>query len=229
MQQKCLGQLVRWVSVGFLSLAASALIAPSYAAGYAYVNAAVYMRAGPRIGFPILTTVYPGSGVYVHGCLSDYAWCDVSFSGERGWIDAAYLDYPYDNEFLPIVNYGPYLGIAIFSFNIGGYWRQHYFHRLWYRDRDRFRARFGLNARRGLAMRHRQFQQPRNWRQHQRQQNFRNRQEPSRRFRAPDRRDRSASRQLRFKQDSRMRRKNTRQDRRQERVDTKTRSMQQQR
>lgn len=220
MQTKSGNRRLRWFSAVIFGLALYAVITPVWAAGYAYVNAAVYLRAGPRIGFPILTTVYPGSGVYVHGCLSDYVWCDVSFSGERGWMDAAYLDYPYNNEFVPIINYGPYLGIAVFSFNIGGYWRQHYFHRRWYRDRDHFRARFGPNGRHGVQMRHRQFQQPWNWRQRQRHQNFRGRSGSGHPLRIPDRRNRSVAPHPRAQRHLR------RKDQRKERVLEKTRSMQ---
>lgn len=210
-------RLLRWIAAGVFVLCAWGVATPTRAAGYAYVNAAVYLRAGPRIGFPILTTLYPGSGVYVYGCLSDYAWCDVTFSGERGWVDAAYLDYPYNNGFAPIIDYGPYLGLAIFSFNIGGYWRDHYFHRPWYHNRDRFRTRFGPNARRGLPMRQRYFQQRRNWQPRPQQRNFRRRPESNRRFRIPGRRNQAVRSQRRMQQ--RHRNDNRQQD--------KKRSMQQ--
>ena len=142
-------RLCRWAA-SCLVLAVLAVSIPAWAAGYAYVSTSVYLRAGPRIGYPVVVTLLPQSSVFVHGCLPDYAWCDVSFAGQRGWVNASYLDYPYHGEFVSITYYGPSLGIAVFSFSIGDYWGHHYEHRPWYRHRDTYRQRFGSEGRRGL-------------------------------------------------------------------------------
>lgn len=142
-------RLCRWMVRG-LAVAVLTVALPAWASGYARVMTSVYLRAGPRVGYPVVVTLYPGFSVFVHGCLSDYAWCDVTYEGERGWVDAAYLDYAYRGEFLPIMTYGPSLGIAVFSFSIGDYWGRYYPHRSWYRDRHAFDQRFGPRGQRGL-------------------------------------------------------------------------------
>lgn len=146
----------RWAASG-LTVAVLAISVSAWGAGHARVATSVYLRAGPRVGYPVVVTLYPGSIVFVHGCLSDYAWCDVSFGDERGWVDAAYLDYAYRGEFLPIMTYGPSLGIALFSFSIGDYWGRYYPHRSWYRDRHTYRQRFGPEGHRGLSPPHERF------------------------------------------------------------------------
>ena len=147
-QTKVRNRGYRWMVRG-LAVALLAVALPAWAAGYGRVMTSIYLRAGPRVGYPVVALLYPGSSVFVHGCLSDYAWCDVTFEGERGWVDAAYLDYAYRGEFLPVMTYGPSLGIAIFSFSIGDYWGRYYPHRSWYRDRHAFDQRFGPGGQRG--------------------------------------------------------------------------------
>ena len=117
--------------------------APASAAVYASIQASVYLRAGPMIDYPVVLLLHPGSRVYVHGCLSDYRWCDISYAGERGWVYAEYLDYPYGGRLVPLIQYGPQIGIAILSFSILDYWGNHYRHRPWYRHREEYRRRYG--------------------------------------------------------------------------------------
>jgi len=117
--------------------------APASAAVYASIQASVYLRAGPMVDYPVVLLLHPGSRVYVHGCLSDYRWCDVSYAGERGWVYAEYVDYPYGGRLVPLIQYGPQLGVAILSFSILDYWGNHYRRRPWYQRREEYRRRYG--------------------------------------------------------------------------------------
>ena len=63
------------------------------------------MRAGPGTEYPVVKTVPAGAPVNVHGCLSDHDWCDVSWSGDRGWVSADYLNYFYNNRYVYLPSY----------------------------------------------------------------------------------------------------------------------------
>ena len=141
--------MLRKSLAGLFIVLGMALAAPAWSAGYAYVQGAVHLRAGPRIGYPIIMVLGMGSRVYVHGCVSDYSWCDVTADGMRGWVSASYLDYPYGGGYVPVIDYGPALGIGIISFSIISYWGNHYRHRPWYGERHHYRSRFGLHGRDG--------------------------------------------------------------------------------
>lgn len=139
----------RWM-VGLFVLAATVATVPALAADYAFIRAPVNLRAGPRVGYPVLVVLSSGTQVLVHGCVQDYAWCDVSVDGERGWVSAAYLDYEYEGRPVIVEDYGPQLGIAIITFSIVEYWGDYYRHRPWYSRRAQYRDRFGAHAHIGL-------------------------------------------------------------------------------
>lgn len=126
-----------------------AVSVPAWAADYSYVQFTVHLRAGPGIDYPVVAILRPGVRVLVYGCLSDYSWCDVSVDADRGWVDAAYLDYVYGGRRVPIREYGPALALTIITFSILDYWTTHYRHRSWYRHRDEYRSRLGPHGREG--------------------------------------------------------------------------------
>lgn len=66
-------------------LAATLLPATAFA-GAAWLQENTEIHAGPDYDYPTLDVAYAGDGVEVHGCLSDYSWCDVGYRGLRGWI-----------------------------------------------------------------------------------------------------------------------------------------------
>jgi hypothetical protein len=68
--------------------------------------------------------------------LSDWSWCDVNFADSRGWVYAADLGYPYQNNRMAIIEYGPRLGLPVVAFSLPAYWDAHYRGRPWYRERD---------------------------------------------------------------------------------------------
>lgn len=108
----------------------------------AYTTTAVNLRAGPDADYPLVRWVPEGTGVNVHGCLADYRWCDVEVYGDRGWISASYLVYPYQNSNVPIVTYGPVIGLPLVGFTFESYWDDHYHRRPWYVERQRWAHRY---------------------------------------------------------------------------------------
>jgi uncharacterized protein YraI len=130
-----------------LLLAAFVCAIPSVAlAQEAYTNRTANVRAGPDQTYPVVAQLPPGAGLQVMGCIDGYSWCDVVFGDNRGWVYAGSLSYPYQNRRVPILGYGPTIGIPIITFSIGNYWDSYYRGRPWYRNRgywiDRSPPRF---------------------------------------------------------------------------------------
>ncbi|MCR4466934.1 SH3 domain-containing protein [Burkholderia sp. SCN-KJ] len=107
----------------------------------AYTNSGAEIYAGPAPDYPVVAQVPPGTALDVFGCLSDYSWCDVALPGVRGWIDAEQLDYPYQGNYVPLLEYGAIVGVPVTGFAIGAYWDRYYRHRPWFHDRDRWERR----------------------------------------------------------------------------------------
>lgn len=120
-----------WLSILLLTMGAP--VAASAADGYLTAN--VNLRAGPDISYPRIDTLPAGGSVNIYGCTDGWAWCDVSYRGDRGWIAGNYIDYYQNDRPMPVPSYGAQIGIPIISFIIGNYWGQHYSHRSFYRQR----------------------------------------------------------------------------------------------
>ncbi len=114
----------------------AALLVPAAAqAQQVYLNAPVQLYAGPDMRYPIIATLYPGVDMAVMGCLDGYQWCDVMLpDGQRGWVLAYNLSYPWMGDVLPVPQYGATIGIPLISFIVGDYWGRHYRHQPWYDD-----------------------------------------------------------------------------------------------
>ncbi|HJU25700.1 MAG TPA: SH3 domain-containing protein, partial [Rhodanobacteraceae bacterium] len=104
----------------------------------AFVVADIPLRAGPAPEYPDITLLPNGAWVDVQGCIGGWEWCDVIVDGDRGWVPGGYIEYVYDSRPVPVVEYGPRIGIPIVSFSIVTYWDAHYRHRPFYRERDRW-------------------------------------------------------------------------------------------
>lgn len=130
----------RFVAVCLLGMVLAA-VASVAQAQWAYTNTSVHLRAGPAPDYPVVAILPPSYQVMVHGCVADYSWCDVSVGWDRGWVYAAYIYYPYRGRDVPIIRYGPQIGLTILGFILYDYWTDHYRDRLFYRERDRWRRR----------------------------------------------------------------------------------------
>jgi uncharacterized protein YraI len=119
---------------------AAALPATAMAAE-AYTTTAVNLRAGPDADYPLVRWVPEGTEVEVYGCLANYQWCDVEVYGDRGWMSASYLVYPYQSSNVPIVTYGAVIGLPLVGFTFDSYWHDHYRGRSWYGHRERWAYR----------------------------------------------------------------------------------------
>ncbi|ACA92539.1 MULTISPECIES: SH3 domain-containing protein [Burkholderia cepacia complex] len=131
--------IVRSLCVVLASLAAAPGVADAQSS--AYTNSPAELFAGPAPDYPVVAQVPPATALDVFGCLSDYTWCDVALPGVRGWIDAQLLDYPYQGNYVPLLEYGAIIGVPVTGFAIGAYWDRYYRHRPWYPDRDRWAHR----------------------------------------------------------------------------------------
>jgi len=108
----------------------------------AFTTTAVNLRAGPDADYPLVRWVPEGTEVEVYGCLADYRWCDVEVYGDRGWMSASYLVYPYQSSAVPIVTYGAVIGVPLVGFTFDSYWHDHYRGRPWYDHRQRWAHRY---------------------------------------------------------------------------------------
>lgn len=97
------------------------------------------LRAGPSTDFPVVDVIPGNAEVTVHGCIEDFNWCDTSFDGIRGWAYGSYLQTMYQQSYVPLVEYGPRVGLPIIGFSIDRYWGSYYRDRSWYHRRDRWR------------------------------------------------------------------------------------------
>ncbi|WP_406806824.1 SH3 domain-containing protein [Burkholderia semiarida] len=134
-----LNTIVRSLCVVLAGLAAVPGVAGAQSS--AYTNSPAELFAGPAPDYPVVAQIPPGTALDVFGCLSDYTWCDVALPGVRGWIDAQLLDYPYQGNYVPLLEYGAIIGVPVTGFAIGAYWDRYYRHRPWYPDRDRWARR----------------------------------------------------------------------------------------
>jgi uncharacterized protein YraI len=113
-----------------------ALPGTALAAALAFTTTDLNIRTGPAASYQRFGTVPEGESVTVHGCLTGYNWCDVTWSGERGWVSGSYLAYAgerYARQ--PIPRIGLSIGVPVISFSPEVYHRRYYVNRPWYRDR----------------------------------------------------------------------------------------------
>ena len=117
-------------------LTAALLLAPTAAlAAPGVVTVSTGLRAGPGPGFPLVDRIPGGSRVNVHGCLKGYAWCDVSWSDDRGWVSSQYLEYLYRNKYVYLPDYVDVVDVPVVPFALGSYWSSYYSGRPWYQRR----------------------------------------------------------------------------------------------
>lgn len=124
----------------FVSVCALTAATAASAQDVAVVTTDLNMRAGPSSRFPVISALPAEVRVNIYGCVDGFEWCDVEWRGNRGWVFADYLNYRYDGRFVPVVDYGPRIGIDIVDFSVDTYWGEHYRERPWYDNRSRWIA-----------------------------------------------------------------------------------------
>jgi uncharacterized protein YraI len=117
-------------------LVAAMLLTPAAAlAAPGVVTTSVSMRAGPGTGFPAVDRVPGGARVNIHGCIRGDAWCDVSWTANRGWVSSRYLEYLYRNHYVYLPDYVGVADVPIVPFVLSSYWADYYSGRPWYHRR----------------------------------------------------------------------------------------------
>jgi uncharacterized protein YraI len=123
----------QFVGVMLAGLAAVfAAPAPALAQTQAFTSTTVNLYAGPAGDYPVVAQVPGGISLAVTGCVAGYSWCDVSLPGLRGWVWGGYLTYPWQGARVPVMTYGPAIGLPIVTFSLGAYWGSYYRDRPWY-------------------------------------------------------------------------------------------------
>jgi len=116
------------------ALVAALLLTPTAAlAAPGIVTVSTGLRAGPGPGFPLVDRIPEGARVNIHGCLRGDAWCDVSFSDDRGWVSSQYLEYLYRNHYVYLPDYVDEIDVPVVPFVLSSYWSSYYEGRPWYR------------------------------------------------------------------------------------------------
>lgn len=116
------------------ALVAALLLVPTAAlAAPGIVTVSTGLRAGPGSGFPLVDRIPGGARVNIHGCLRGNAWCDVSFSDDRGWVSSQYLEYLYRNHYVYLPDYVDEVDVPVVPFVLSSYWSSYYEGRPWYR------------------------------------------------------------------------------------------------
>src|SRR3981189_1221093 len=120
-----------------LFIAAAVLLMPTAAlAAPGIVTTPVSLRAGPGEGFPTVDRIPGGARVNIHGCLRGTAWCDVSWSDDRGWVSSQYLEYPFRNRYVYLPDYVDEIDVPVVPFALTSYWSSYYAGRPWYHRRS---------------------------------------------------------------------------------------------
>ncbi|UPK00535.1 SH3 domain-containing protein [Bradyrhizobium sp. 170] len=119
-----------------LFIAAALLLMPTAAlAAPGIVTTTVSLKAGPGEGFPTVDRIPGGARVNIHGCFRGKAWCDVSWSDDRGWVSSRYLQYLYRNRYVYLPDYVDEIDVPIVPFVLTSYWSSYYAGRPWYHRR----------------------------------------------------------------------------------------------
>jgi uncharacterized protein YraI len=118
-----------------LFIAAVLLMPTAALAAPGIVTTTVSLRAGPGEGFPTVDRIPGGDRVNIHGCLRGTAWCDVSWSDDRGWVSSQYLEYLYRNHYVYLPDYVDEIDVPVVPFVLTSYWSSYYAGRPWYHRR----------------------------------------------------------------------------------------------
>jgi uncharacterized protein YraI len=97
-------------------------------------NASVDLLSGPGDTYPSVSHVASGADVRVMGCVDGFAWCDVAWGDQRGWIDGHFLDAIYSERHVNVIDIGRSRGIPVEVFEQKTYWDNYYKDRPFYTE-----------------------------------------------------------------------------------------------
>lgn len=110
----------------------TAVASTASAATVAVSTADVNLRAGPSTSYPVVVVVPQGASIVTHGCVADYAWCDVAYAAYRGWVSASYVQVVHQG--VPTVltpSLATDVGITVAVYD-RVYWDTYYLAQPWY-------------------------------------------------------------------------------------------------
>ena len=129
------------ITLSVAATVAGLVIGPSLASALtAMTTEPTNLRAGPAFDFPVVDRIPDDATVTVHGCVRAYRWCDISWRDARGWVSGDELAYFYQQRYVPVVEYGPRIGLPIVVFSFDTYWDRYYRGRPFYGERTRWRT-----------------------------------------------------------------------------------------
>ena len=99
----------------------------------------VSQRAGPGPEYPRIGFVPGGVHVRIFGCIHSLRSCDISWRGNRGWVNGNALAGLYRGRRVSLVTFGVQIGVPFIGFDFA-YWDRHYHKKPWFKDRDRWWA-----------------------------------------------------------------------------------------
>ena len=102
------------------------------------------LRAGPDSSYPSVTSVRAGDDLQIYGCLSGFAWCDVSAVGYRGWLRGSRIEFLRDGTRLTISEGYSDFGLSVEVFALDDYWGNYYGDQTWFADRRWRRGAYAL-------------------------------------------------------------------------------------
>lgn len=92
------------------------------------------MYAGPGESYPQVMRLAGGLQISIHGCTDQAKWCDVTWRGKRGWVQAEGLELRSHGESAPVSA----AVVPVTNFEFSSYWDANYKTRLWYADRAKW-------------------------------------------------------------------------------------------
>jgi uncharacterized protein YraI len=121
-----------------LGLAAASLTPVMASAAFnGWTDRPTSQRAGPGPEYPRVGFIPAGQQVRIYGCLRGVTQCDVSWRGNRGWVPGNALNGFYRNKRVPLITFGPQLGLPFITFNFG-YWDDHYRGKPFWKERGKW-------------------------------------------------------------------------------------------
>ncbi len=90
----------------------------------------VNLRAGPGINYPLVGKIPARADLQVEGCLEGWSWCNVFWQGAYGWVAGRFV--------APVRGHDGRHSIPIATYDMRGYWDEHYQSMPFYHDRDKY-------------------------------------------------------------------------------------------